>query len=93
MPRPSEIRYFAAEIAGLMVTEARAQSDEQLREVHDLLEEAFIDVLMLISHDALPAAERPAFSASLPDDLLGAVATAAADTRVVERDGGLNARA
>jgi hypothetical protein len=92
MPRSSEIRYFAAQIAGLMVTAARAQSDEQLREVHDLLEETFIDVLMLVSHDA--SSDRPALAAaSLPDDLLGAAATVAADTQVVQKEGGLSARA
>jgi hypothetical protein len=91
MPRSSEIRYFAAQVAGLMVTAARAQSDEQLREVHDLLEETFIDVLMLVSHDA--SSDRPAFAVSLPDDLLGAAATVAADTQVVQKEGGLSARA
>lgn len=52
MPRSVEIRHFSHLLASLTVTAARASSAEQLAEVHDALEEAFIDVFTLLSHDA-----------------------------------------
>jgi predicted nucleotidyltransferase len=65
VPRTSEILHFADLIASLMVSAARAESPERLAEIKDELEEALVDALSLIAHDAL--ADRPT---ALPVELL-----------------------
>lgn len=52
MPRSIEIKHFAQLLASLTVTAARASSVERLAEVHMALEDAFVDVFTLLSHDA-----------------------------------------
>lgn len=47
-----EVAHYASQLAALTVTAARAQTREDLAEVHAALEETFADALTLLAHDA-----------------------------------------
>jgi hypothetical protein len=56
VPRSVEIDYFSQQLAALIVTAARAQTEQQLVAVHDALVEMFHDAFTLLWHDALGGA-------------------------------------
>lgn len=47
-----EVAHYASQLAALTVTAARAQTAEELSEIHVALEETFSDALTLLAHDA-----------------------------------------
>lgn len=56
MPRSVEIDYFSEQLAALIVTAARAETEQQLAGVHRELVEMFRDAFTLVWHDALGGA-------------------------------------
>ena len=53
--RSPEIRHYSHLLATLTVAAARATSVERLAEIQSELEQAYVDIFSLLSHDALDA--------------------------------------